>query len=301
MEWIDPDDLLRIVTAAPNYQSEQRTRKESKQEKDDFNVKSVEGKRIEEEFDESSSDTGNEDERLKKRRRRKRLERNSCSICHKVYETSHHMKEHMKKVHMKLDLLKCDWCEESFTNTTSLKYHSITKHRREVHCQMCGNSFNNFTEYLKHRRNHYTKSHKTLEDEEKKECTICDKVVLTKNMRRHKDEVHKTHRINENTAPAEDLCVWKFKCIECGSIFKRKSNFETHMKNSHSKILKLVHCSLCTKSYKRKSDLTAHIRDKHSNNDYTCTRCGKRFSKKSNLGRHVKTCEKHPDTSDGDM
>ncbi|KAG5683243.1 hypothetical protein PVAND_012536 [Polypedilum vanderplanki] len=56
----------------------------------------------------------------------------TCVICSSKYYKSSHLKRHIQNVHLKLRLLKCDYCASDFVRKETYKSHIISHHKRHL-------------------------------------------------------------------------------------------------------------------------------------------------------------------------
>lgn len=76
-----------------------------------------------------------------------------------------------------------------------------------------------------------------------------------------------------------------FRCLDCGQIFRTRSNFNTHIR-THT-VKGPQHCDICDKLF---VNLRSHVQQVHQKlRTHTCHLCDKPFGKKSGLDRHILT------------
>ncbi|XP_048736876.2 zinc finger protein OZF-like [Ostrea edulis] len=77
------------------------------------------------------------------------LNMSNCSICGKVFSTSHNRKRHMKTVHMNERSFCCEYCGKLFSEKRTMTFHVYSRHARNA-CASCGLSFENESRLQKH-------------------------------------------------------------------------------------------------------------------------------------------------------
>ena len=246
----------------------------------------------------------------------------TCGSCKKYFPSKHSRIRHERYIHYKQGGFKCRkyggagrGCGKRFSNQTSLKYHVLKVHKEAMKCDTCGKVFSDFEKYRDHRRSELGKT----DLRKKKECSLCKKLILRGNMRRHLVEVHNAPLYN----PFQEPDIKNPSCAQCTKHFKRKESLEKHIKEAHSgqnvekivcdncgksfssqrtlkRHLEQVHspfyktfsCDQCEKHFKRKGDLHRHQRERHSKGEvYSCPVCKKVFGRKSTLLRHSRVCK----------
>ena len=159
-------------------------------------------------------------------------------------------------------------------------------------CNKCKKKFDVYKEYLRHRRVESGRE----EPLDSVKCKFYEKIVSTKNMRRHTLIVH--HHALINTDLKAELAK-PFKCENCHRSFSRKDNLKTHIDSTHSGLMKTKYsCKICSETFSRSYNLKIHTASKHSTHQasFKCQICDKTFTKKGNLKQHnisVK-CESKP-------
>lgn len=65
-----------------------------------------------------------------------------CQYCHKLFTRNSHMKNHIRRLHLKEKNVECNVCKEKFFDRALLNVHMV-KHigERNYHCDVCGKKF----------------------------------------------------------------------------------------------------------------------------------------------------------------
>ena len=191
---------IQIITTQSSIGHSHNTIINTKMEEDMNNFSNKDGDKLEEA---SIKDTKSEKAKARGRRTAR------CKYCDKAF-SSKHLSQHIKKVHLKLDLEKCPNCVKSF-DKKYLKLHreavhlktqtecpdcgkslKMSMHRRhtckgknKVICHLCGKEYFK-CRLQKHIRNvHNGKSGKDNVQSEYVQCDLCPKRIVKGNMKRH--------------------------------------------------------------------------------------------------------------------
>lgn len=80
-----------------------------------------------------------------------------------------------------------------------------------------------------------------------------------------------------------------FKCPECSSVFKQKSDLTRHLADKHDINVTWYNCDQCSEKFKQKGNLTRHLAYKHDVNVTWnhCDQCSEKFKQKGDLTRHL--------------
>ena len=253
------------------------------------------------------------------------LSAHSCQFCSKMFSSRRNKKDHENFVHKKDTITKsahsCKLvdpdCEKVFSSKYSLRYHQLRAHGKAVQCEKCSKEFTEFKEFVKHRRSERGNQEKPLVSK----CSICKDPISSKNLKRHKSEVHEIRTKNPLKEPEE-----KWYCPKCSQEFKRVEKLQRHLAETHSPsnqkkwncgqceksfffernlkshtervhthfpFYSTFNCNQCEKSFKVKGNLTRHQKEQHSAGEmFSCPSCGKKFGRKTNQMRHTQTCKK---------
>ena len=78
----------------------------------------------------------------------------------------------------------------------------------------------------------------------------------------------------------------EFKCLDCGSEFKRSQDLKKHKVDHERKF----YCEICSIEIKHERSFVRHMSSHHEAKRYACPKCCK-YYRKDNLARHQKTCK----------
>jgi len=168
-----------------------------------------------------------------------------CSECGKVFHRERFLKRH-KAVHEKGKEILCDVCTKTFKNQTNFKKHMLTVHKTEkgpYKCKQC--DFISSVNILIHK-------HRQVHPDNSLLCEVCgsayvDKSTLIKHMRVHDISrrfpcQHKDCTLRFRSEAmckahmAAHLTEGKFRCSECGYLFRKKHHLKRHQKLVHNVI-----------------------------------------------------------------
>jgi KRAB domain-containing zinc finger protein len=177
----------------------------------------------------------------------------------------------VKKVEVKREIddeLECKICDKIFETKKKLKNHQRDIHKPKVECSIC----------LKMILPINLKKHMKTHDLNRKrnfKCEICFKVFATK-------DILNQHLKSHNKS---------FKCEKCDKKFAFKHQFEAH-KLAHIEQNPLK-CDLCPKTYVQKASLFTHMKENHISDSklFKCSKCDKKFLYSSLLKTHMATHE----------
>lgn len=183
-------------------------------------------------------------------------------------------------VHLLNPQVKCDFCDQKFTNETTLKVHQNIMHLNDCKtfkCNICNSTF--YTENL---RDKHIRTHSGAQNVK---CRYCEKVFNNSGTRENHERRHHTG-------------VKPYKCLVCeDKTFFSKSEYNRHTKRLHSKERPFI-CKVCNKTFTINSDLVVHMKMHDNIREFQCDICGHVSLTASNLLYHKKmvheSTEQHP-------
>lgn len=219
-----------------------------------------------------------------------------CKLCDKKLESIDSLTQHLCKVHdktfydaakktrgvlgfdMSTDLPKCHICDRQFSYFRNLKVH-MNEHYGHLVCFVCGKKFMSKKRYESHVSAAHTEN-------ERIECTLCDKILKTKAMLQyHLDKDHRKRTV---------------KCLKCPKTFPYGQYMKRahHMAEAHGIKRPVFKCETCDKEYQTVTSLNTHKRMIHKRTrEFKCEICGyvttdgSYFKKHLDMHRGVKKYE----------
>lgn len=169
-----------------------------------------------------------------------------CGYCGKVFYNEQNLKIH-ERIHTGDKPYKCDMCEKSFTQSSSLSTHKKGVHCSEseprISCDICKRTYKT-TNSL---RTHIYLDHK-IKDKVSLECSACSKTFSTsQNLLRHMREVHEKVKL--------------VSCEICHKHFSNKWVLTQHMAVHTGK--KAYKCDVCEKAFTQISSMNVHKKKYH--------------------------------------
>ena len=200
-----------------------------------------------------------------------------CDSCQYKGLTKGALKVHIKAVHTRESVQRCDVCFEGFAVQKSLIRHMMKKHDLEhkFKCDNCGRLFMTEQRFSLH-----TSVICEQEIEFKKEKNACDKCDY-----KTKEASH----LRSHIAAVHDKI--KHCCDTCDYKSSWKQNLDDHIKHTHrnvAKVLKVPYpCGLCDYSTSKLGNLKIHAEAVHLKKREECVMCGHTTSGKSNMRKHL--------------
>ncbi|KAL0962393.1 hypothetical protein UPYG_G00339470 [Umbra pygmaea] len=197
----------------------------------------------------------------------KKMNLKACAICNKTFRFEatlvRHIASHQNQSLSKCpEILKCNFCKETFTRGMELKIHYSRVHQftGPFPCPSCQKTFVSLIELRLHQRNEPTPY----------QCSVCQRFFTSKNYLTIHERIHTGEK--------------PFLCSECGKVFTSKMQLQSH---SRCHIVGKLHtCSTCGKRFKREELLKQHMLH-HKDARFVCPDCGKKFFQLTWLRRHM--------------
>ena len=194
------------------------------------------------------------------------------------------------------DQMKCKVCNKRFVYLKSLKKHIAHCAKSSIVCHVCGETFQQRSDYKKHKAIHSNtnmnvqnfqcdlcfvsfKRMSTLQlhmvihsdyDKSSDRCTVCHKTFRKDYLLKHM-QVH---------TPENDERV---QCQKCG-VHVKKSYYNEHLQRHFLK--NIFECSVCHKRFKSLSELNIHY-NIHTGDTYNCELCNFHCTIRSKLRAHM--------------
>lgn len=140
------------------------------------------------------------------------VEQFPCQNCDKVFKDKSNLLRHAI-VHSAPKMFPCDICHKSYKSQDHLDIHHQTSHVSDTSlltCSTCGETFNNFSELIKHDSTHSV--------DKPYHCRFCGKSYSQKSILRKHLIIHTGERLT---------------CSICGIDFTQKSSLLRHVKRMH--------------------------------------------------------------------
>ena len=233
-------------------------------------------------------------------------EKYKCPLCpYTVGQSGNLYINHIRRIHWKEDVYRCDPCQKPFTTPTEFKKHIQKIHEKKdlsVECDLCGKVLSSKNALYTHMKNVHEKVKKHT-------CEKCGFQVADKHqLRHHIQQVHEKQRniqcdqcgkefysrVQHNRhyrAVHENDIGGPNQCHRCELSFWTKSKLDKHIKQVHDSFyVKKFKCDKCEKSFSENFQLLRHTREMHENKESVkCNECGKEFGRMANLNIHIKT------------
>lgn len=224
----------------------------------------------------------------------------SCVNCQKTFSTQVSLKKHQMN-HTAVRAFQCDVCGKTFRRNTGLRRHrlvhtcSVDKHFK---CQNCEKSFVDKSSLKSHEKT----QHKTWTFA----CHFCPKRFKALSVMRVHAKIHtraKTHACSKCTLKfgtplelkmhnrnhwkeeqKENVTLEENQCKVCGDKFTHKSSLCAH-ERTHSGEMP-YQCTTCQRRFTYYSTWRRHVQKHKGETSFNCGKCGKGYTKKMYLLRH---------------
>ena len=164
-----------------------------------------------------------------------------CDKCGKRYNSSSHLKEHIKSAHdgikKPISPTACPICLQTFKSRGAMNCHRNIEHDHKYPCNQCGKFFGT---------NSRLETHMNIEHDYKYQCNQCGKILGSNNLLESHVKCH--------VEP-------QFPCNFCDKMFKLEKSLEAH-KRLHTGE-KPFSCPLCDAKFASAGGLNQHKRGVH--------------------------------------
>ena len=186
---------------------------------------------------------------------------NSCPMCKKNFFDRPGLNRHIRTIHEKIKIAKCDHCSQAFNTEWSKKRHIKSVHEGKIYdCNECEKEFSYPASLFKHKKKHHNNSakdnqekrvHDTIVVDRKKSynCKLCDyHCEFSNEMKNHISSVHEGNMM--------------FMCYICKIGFDCNDNLKNHLLSIHGGGNRFE-CAICDVSCDEKNELQKHIKGVH--------------------------------------
>ncbi|KAG5676866.1 hypothetical protein PVAND_006673 [Polypedilum vanderplanki] len=214
-----------------------------------------------------------------------------CHDCKEFLNSIDEFNSHIKQHDLKnRKHFKCNLCEKSYTQSSSLGFHKRKIHgteiKKEIIQQKIIQNFNTCEKFDQifecHRCNKQfsrplsLKQHYLIHKEIKPhKCDVCDMAFSASS----KLLLHKISHTNREP----------YRCNYCDKEFAISDHYRRH-ERIHTKE-KPFKCDVCGRSFSQSNTLSQHQRIHTGVKPYSCNFCHKKFSVLNYLNNHLRTCK----------
>ena len=219
-----------------------------------------------------------------------------CDHCPKSFIYKDSLKKHMDTVKEKERYqpkinIKCDYCEEVFETTSTVKSHYALEHpnkpmilpgHKRYNCDLCDAFY--FEDHCL--KKHFKKIHKSESKQQLLSipCDYCnEKFTASFFLKKHYKNLHPGQPIIANGQN-------KYDCTKCCDFFFWKHELDAHLNLEHGVEMEHKYCKICRLPYKKVHTCgLLKQKDKQLEQKYLCSECPREFTNSVHLKNHVKS------------
>ncbi|KAI9136485.1 hypothetical protein BKA69DRAFT_1119941 [Paraphysoderma sedebokerense] len=175
-----------------------------------------------------------------------------CALCSLTFAKHHQLRKHLSD-HTGKHPYPCTKCDKSFKTNQKLKKHLDTHDETaRYHCghRLCLQAFSTWTKL----QSHINQTHKSQPS-----CRFCLKLFSTQSTLNEHLKTHDEYWTELGIEKQRFKCTWDSDGKECGKVFTKEKNLNTHIRVVHRGIKPYV-CSQCQKAFSYK-----HVLNRHQN------------------------------------
>ncbi|XP_011197031.1 zinc finger protein 888 [Zeugodacus cucurbitae] len=214
-----------------------------------------------------------------------------CTRCGKSTRSKWELRTHLYAIHGEGEApLKCNYCEEKFTQHVQKRahlerYHPMELAKRIVPCSKCEKHFSTETNLQRHikQQHNEAKAYIGLSDVVTTSPTLYDGFMCAHCPRKYRSKYALIKHLRVHAVMADR----PYSCPDCDMHFKHFSELDRHDLQHHATV-RPYKCDECSKAFATKTALKIH-RQVHEvkGRNFRCPECNQRFKFEKSLNLHI--------------